>query len=154
HRDLHSRNILIDETHTAVLTDFGLSRSAKRTTMTTGPVRGVLPYIAPERFKDPRMEYTAGCDIYSLGVVMWELSSGKLPFEDSSMDVTLGFRLLNGDREQQIAGTPENYAELYQQCWEQEPGDRPEIGSIIGKLRQMRNCPADHCSETFALFIS
>src|SRR5215813_5582103 len=52
HRDLHSHNILIDERHTALLTDFGLSQSAQETTKTTGPVIGMLPYVAPERLKN------------------------------------------------------------------------------------------------------
>ena len=57
---------------------------------------------------------TKASDVYSVGVLMWEISSGKLPFQGVPIGGDILIKILKGDREKTIPGTPEFYSNLYQ----------------------------------------
>ncbi len=54
-----------------------------------------------------------------MGVLFWEISSGKTPFEDCN-DYTILATILSGDREERILDTPDEYYELYDKCWDDD----------------------------------
>uniref|UniRef100_U9UC89 Protein kinase domain-containing protein n=1 Tax=Rhizophagus irregularis (strain DAOM 181602 / DAOM 197198 / MUCL 43194) TaxID=747089 RepID=U9UC89_RHIID len=70
-------------------------------------------------------------DIYSIGVLMWEISSGQQPFYGEDYDVSLALAILYGRRENVIDGTPSAYSNLYKECWEGEPNERPDIQKVV-----------------------
>lgn len=83
HRDLKPENIMVTLTGSLKLMDFGIARVAGTTRLTrTGHLVGTLHYMSPDQIKG--LEPDARSDLYSLGVVLYELATGKLPFESSS----------------------------------------------------------------------
>ncbi|KAG0206455.1 hypothetical protein BGX28_002088 [Mortierella sp. GBA30] len=134
HHDLHSRNVLIDHSGRALITDFGLSRYVNHANSNNG-VRGVVPYISPERLRNAPFDHSS--DVYSLGVIMWELTSGHPPFDQDGENFMLPFHIMKGKREQIVSGTPVEYSQLYQQCWDGEPANRPSLPVILKELDSM-----------------
>ena len=98
HKDFHSGNILQvyknDYTY-YYISDFGLSGPANEQKC-DDKVYGVMPYIAPEVLNGET--YTSSSDIYSFGVVMAELSSGKPPFYNKKHNLSLALAICNGLR--------------------------------------------------------
>ncbi|KAF9133526.1 hypothetical protein BGW39_009600 [Mortierella sp. 14UC] len=101
------------------------------------PLIGVMAYIAPERFRNPGA-FDARCDIYSLGVLLWELTSGHGAFARVAQDVPLAVSILNGKREQPVEGTPVGYQELYERCWETDPAKRPTLEEVLATLVKVK----------------
>ncbi|POG58196.1 kinase-like domain-containing protein [Rhizophagus irregularis DAOM 181602=DAOM 197198] len=137
HRDLHSKNILIHE-HNAKITDFGISKiqNDPNTTVYKGNF-GVTSYMEPKRLLDENFLYTKSSDIYSFGVLMWEISSGYPPFKESDNNVALACKINDGVREDTIPDTPKEYEKLYKNCWNQEPEQRPIISEILDEFEKM-----------------
>ena len=80
HQDLHSGNILCGSSsnkHPVVISDLGISKSSTEST-DNNMIYGIIPYIAPEIFEEQK--YTTVSDIYSFGMIMWELMTGRKPF--------------------------------------------------------------------------
>ncbi|POG76774.1 kinase-like domain-containing protein, partial [Rhizophagus irregularis DAOM 181602=DAOM 197198] len=131
HKDFHSGNIL--QTNTTCISDFGLSGPANEQKSDDKIVYGVMPYIAPEALNGE--PYTSSSDIYSVGVIMAELSSGKPPFYNKKHDLSLALTICNGLRPEFGKGTPEFYKKLAYKCMNVNPNERPaaeELRNIFG----------------------
>ncbi|PKK79248.1 hypothetical protein RhiirC2_860698 [Rhizophagus irregularis] len=96
--------------------------------------RGIIAYMEPKRIFNSNFQCEKSSDIYSFGVLMWEISSGYPPFKNNSFSesdlASLCMSIKNGAREKLIPGTPKEYEKLYKMCWDQEPKQRP-IASVI-----------------------
>src|SRR5436190_14729499 len=97
-------------------------------------IYGNLPYIAPEVIVGK--ETTFSSDIYSIGMLMWEISSGQPPFFNKH-NYDLVIKIINGMRPKIIPGTPSEYRELMEQCWDADPNKRPDIEFFRHKLVEM-----------------
>uniref|UniRef100_U9STC0 Protein kinase domain-containing protein n=1 Tax=Rhizophagus irregularis (strain DAOM 181602 / DAOM 197198 / MUCL 43194) TaxID=747089 RepID=U9STC0_RHIID len=129
HRDLHSKNILVND-RKLLIADLGLSKKlAETTTQSMGNHCGMDEYIDPQCFKDRKYKKNKKSDIYSLGVLLWEISSGRPPFSESSRNLITHY-ITKGDREDPIEGTPLKYQQLYQECWDENPESRPDIEKV------------------------
>ncbi|KAG0088944.1 hypothetical protein BGZ92_005530 [Podila epicladia] len=144
HRDLHSGNILLDDKRTAMICDFGLSRSSNKS-QTTDLVAavGVASFLAPERFPIKRPVYTAACDVYSLGVVFWHISSGRIPFAKRLREPALLKELMEGHREEIVPGTPKEYRDMLVKCWDVKPSRRLKLDVVIAILQTLMAKPSE-----------
>ncbi|GBC06381.1 hypothetical protein RclHR1_00680025 [Rhizophagus clarus] len=139
HCNLHSGNVLVHQ-GTVKLADFGLSKRIKEVTKKQrSDLFGIAPYIDPKRFlsNENLMRPNEKCDIYSVGVLMWEISSGQPPFKDDLYDASLIMRVVNGYREKIVSDTPLDYSNLYIECWNDNPVKRPFISQVIVRLKSM-----------------
>ena len=83
HRDIKPHNVLVDRQGMVRLGDFGLARAIANTGLSvTGPTLGTISYLAPEQIQNAPL--TPRTDIYALGVMMFEMVTGRLPFENPS----------------------------------------------------------------------
>ncbi|EXX51248.1 uncharacterized protein OCT59_003460 [Rhizophagus irregularis] len=133
HKDLHSGNILHFDYY-AKITDLGLAQSSKHDLNSN--VSGVLPYIAPEVLDEK--PYTFASDIYSFGIIMVEMSTGKPPYGNVPHDEKLALAICNGLRPRVSRGTPKCYIDLVNQCLDASPGKRPSSKEILKVIRNWR----------------
>lgn len=92
HRDLKSQNIIINESGQIKIIDFGLARTAQLEGMTaTGLILGTPEYMSPEQVSGKKIDERS--DVYSLGVILFELFTGQVPFTGESA-IAVGFRQL------------------------------------------------------------
>jgi serine/threonine protein kinase/predicted ATPase len=138
HRDIKPANILLDEAGNAYISDFGFAKDmATGADLTlSGAIIGSPAYMSPEQIKGERV--TPASDIYSLGVVLYELLVGQQPFGDQS-PATLIYKNMNEPlppvraKRQEI---PEAVEWVVQRATSKEPGGRyPDVVSFADDLR-------------------
>ncbi|POG65184.1 kinase-like domain-containing protein, partial [Rhizophagus irregularis DAOM 181602=DAOM 197198] len=132
---LHYENIFHRD-----LVNFGISKNQNNQTSAYIGNFGVVAYMGPEHLKNPESSspYTKSSDIYSFGVLMWEISSGHPPFEHFDDKWALAYSIVNNNnREKLVPNTPEKYEKLYTKCWSQEPRLRPTINEILDEFEGM-----------------
>lgn len=92
-----------------------MSKKVDEQSSNVSKVFGVIPYVDPKSFKDENYKLNKKSDVYSVGVIFWQISSGHEPFKDKGFDydLRLVMSINNGLREEIIDGTPEEYSKLY-----------------------------------------
>src|SRR4051794_5438054 len=135
HRDLHSGNVLYSKLGQRwFISDLGFCGPADKSSKC---IYGNLPYIAPEVIAGK--ETTFASDIYSFGMLMWEISSGQPPFIHYENDYDLAMNIINGMRPKIVPGTPLKYKKLMEQCWDANPENRPNVITLEKEIGMMRN---------------
>lgn len=135
-------NVLINDGR-ALITDFGISKKldATRTNATTSSdsMKGVAAYVEPQYYIHCEEEIiipNKKSDIYSLGVLFWELTSGIPPFSGFP-EMAVMRKIMRDEREKTIDNTPLDYANLYKRCWSTEPDQRPFSDEILDEINKL-----------------
>lgn len=124
HRDIKPDNVLIDASSRVKLSDFGLVRAAAETTQSTDQIVGTVAYLSPEQVDGGAL--TAASDVYSAGIVLFELLTGRTPFSGET-PLAHAYSRLRSDvpaPSSLIAGVPKLFDELVATATARNPHDR------------------------------
>ena len=92
-------------------------------------IYGITSYIAPEILHGNKN--TKETDVYSIGMLMWEIFSGHPPFDDKAHDCHLILDICKGLRPPILSNMPKEYVEMMQRCWNVDPSKRPTIRELL-----------------------
>ncbi|KAL5100629.1 hypothetical protein RYX36_004956 [Vicia faba] len=116
--------------------DFGLSK-IKRNTLVTGGVRGTLPWMAPELLNGSSNKVSEKVDVFSFGIVLWEILTGEEPYANMHYGAIIGGIVNNTLRPTIPSYCDLEWRTLMEQCWAPNPAVRPSFTEIARRLRVM-----------------
>ncbi|KAK8519350.1 hypothetical protein V6N12_025390 [Hibiscus sabdariffa] len=128
HRDLKSSNCLVNKNWTVKICDFGLSRIMSSRPMSDSASAGTPEWIAPELIRNE--PFTEKCDVFSLGVIMWELCTLSKPWEGVPPERVV-YAVANEGSRLEVPEGP--LGRLISDCWA-EPEERPSCEEILSRL--------------------
>jgi beta-lactam-binding protein with PASTA domain len=139
HRDLKPHNVIVDESDHAKVTDFGIARAGASDMTETGSIMGTAQYLSPEQAQG--LAVSPGSDLYSIGVILYELVTGRVPF-DAEAAVTIAIKHVSEAPPAPRTINPAVPPELEQAIlWalNKNPSDRPtDADQFINALEQVK----------------
>lgn len=140
HFDLKCDNLLVNmrdlQRPICKVGDFGLSR-IKRNTLVSGGVRGTLPWMAPELLNGSSSRVSEKVDVFSFGIVLWEILTGEEPYANMHCGAIIGGIVNNSLRPQIPETCDPEWRKLMEQCWSANPDVRPSFTEVTDRLRAM-----------------
>lgn len=140
HFDLKCENLLVNmrDPHRPIckIGDLGLSK-VKQQTLVSGGVRGTLPWMAPELLSGKTSMVSDKIDVYSFGIVMWELLTGEEPYSDRHCASIIGGIVNSSLRPEIPSWCDPEWKSLMESCWSSDPTQRPSFSEISQRLRKM-----------------
>jgi tetratricopeptide (TPR) repeat protein len=147
HRDLKPGNVRVDENGGSLrvaITDFGIARSLSGPGLTrTGTVLGTLGYLSPEQARGDAVDGRS--DLYALGLLLYEMLTGELPFTAATEAEMLAQRLTGAPRNLRWPGVsvPPRLRDLVQRLLARDPARRPQsAGEVVQELDRSRAAPS------------
>lgn len=143
HRDVKSGNIFLTEKGRVVIMDFGLARSGGMSKLTkTGSTLGTVPYMSPEQARGEKVD--SRTDIWSLGTVLYEMVTGRLPFKREYEEAVL-YAILNENPQpvtSMRSDVPMELERIINKCLEKDASKRYQhADELVVDLRQVRSEP-------------
>jgi len=151
HRDLKSLNVLVTKDMQAKLADFGLS--TLKSEITNEEFVGTPRWMAPEQipsYKGGPVCHSEKADIYSYGIILWELLSRKVPFSHIHDQGQILSVIKDGHRPEIPNNSPKSFASLISRCWQQQPEQRPSAPEVVTTL----NSISDDTEKELTPFLS
>lgn len=146
HLDLKPSNVLLDDSLNAKLTDFGLAKVARSTSKTASEegdeMGGTTSYMPPEAFQPSSYKPSFSSDIYSYGVLLWSVLTGKEPY-DTVVSSLVRFRIPKGDRpdlravDTSKAAGLSDLTKLMQHCWDSDLNLRPSFKDCVDVTKKV-----------------
>ncbi|XP_063388678.1 tyrosine-protein kinase Fer isoform X3 [Cydia fagiglandana] len=137
HRDLAARNCLVGDDHAVKISDFGMSREEEEYIVSGGMKQIPIKWTAPEALNYGK--YTSLCDVWSYGVLMWEIfSKGETPYAGMT-NSRAREKIDSGYRMPAPEGCGEDVYALMLRCWEYEPDKRPHFHQLYTAIDNIYN---------------
>ncbi|KAJ4778584.1 protein kinase family protein [Rhynchospora pubera] len=136
HRDLKTANLLMDEKEVVKVADFGVARVKDQSGVMTAET-GTYRWMAPEVIE--HKPYDQKADVFSFGIVLTELLTGKIPYEELTPLQAAVAVVQKGLRPKLPEGAPPKLIELIKRCWEDDPSLRPNFSEILDILYLIAN---------------
>lgn len=131
HRDIKPENLLLTPSGTIKIMDFGIAQLGDSTLTQTGIVLGTLAYMSPEQILGDRVDHRS--DLWSLGVVLYELLAGRLPFQQEQGPAVM-YEILNREPpslDDLRPGVPAGLRSLIDSLLQKDPSRRPDTAAAV-----------------------
>ena len=142
HRDIKPHNVMVLKNGSVKVTDFGIARLMSQSNTLTKEALGSVHYISPEQAKGGRVDNRS--DLYSLGVVMYEMMTGRAPFDGDS-PVAVAIQHINGGAEMPSVlnpNIPGGLEQIIMKCMATDPGQRYNTATaLLYDLEELRKDP-------------
>ncbi|XP_061990276.1 uncharacterized protein LOC133708770 [Rosa rugosa] len=136
HRDLKSSNLLVDKNWTVKVGDFGLSRLKHETFLHTKTGKGTPQWMAPEVLCNESSDEKS--DVYSYGVILWELATEKIPWDDLNAMQVIGAVGFRNQRLEIPKDVDPQWASMTERCWHSDPASRPTFHELLEELKALQ----------------
>ncbi|OVA11719.1 Protein kinase domain [Macleaya cordata] len=136
HRDLKSPNLLVDKNWVVKVCDFGLSRLKHNTFLSSKSMAGTPEWMAPEVLRnEPSNEK---CDVYSFGVILWELATLRMPWSGMNPMQVVGAVGFQNRRLEIPEEVEPMVASIIRDCWQSDPDLRPSFSQLMSLLKPLK----------------
>ncbi|XP_069990443.1 mitogen-activated protein kinase kinase kinase 7-like isoform X1 [Penaeus vannamei] len=133
HRDLKPPNLLLTKGAKILkVCDFG---TACELSTIMSDNRGSAAWMAPEVFEGKL--YTEKCDVYSWGIILWEVITRRVPFEDLGLAVRIMWAVHQKQRPPLVTGCPKLLENLMKRCWDHDHVKRPRMEEVVEKVSKI-----------------